>query len=84
MKLDNEKQMSHDITYMWNLKTKDTNELIAERKQTHRFCEQTYGYQRRQVQGDELGILEWHMHTAVCRPTGTCSIPQGTLPSILW
>ena len=47
-----EKQTSYDITYMWNLK-KDTNELIAEQKQTYRLCQQTYGYQGRQVGSGE-------------------------------
>ena len=28
MKLDSERPASCDITYMWNLKRKDTNELI--------------------------------------------------------
>ena len=27
-KSDRERQISHDITYMWNLKKNDTNELI--------------------------------------------------------
>ena len=34
---------------MWNLKKNDTNELITEQKQTHRFRKQTYGYQRGKV-----------------------------------
>ena len=38
------RQVSHDITYMWNLKY-NTNEL-AKQKQTHRHRKQTYGYQR--------------------------------------
>ena len=28
VKSDRERQISYDITYMWNLKTKGTNELI--------------------------------------------------------
>ena len=47
-----ERQTSYDITYMWNIK-KDTNELIAEQKQTHRLCKQIYGYQGRQVGSGE-------------------------------
>ena len=38
------RQVSHDITYMWNLKY-NTNEL-AKQKQTPRQRKQTYGYQR--------------------------------------
>ena len=43
-----ERQISYDITYMWNLKY-DTNELIYEQIQTHRHRKQTYGYQRGKV-----------------------------------
>ena len=48
-KSDRERQILYDITYMWNLKKNDTNELITEQKQTHRFRKQTYGYQRGKV-----------------------------------
>ena len=33
------------LTYMWNLKHKTKNEY-NKTKQTHRYREQTYGYQR--------------------------------------
>ena len=32
IKLDSERQISYVITYMWNLKKKDTNELICRTK----------------------------------------------------
>ena len=37
------KRNLHDITYKWNLKRNDTNEL-TEQKQIHRLRELTYGY----------------------------------------
>ena len=55
------KQTSYDITYMWNLK-KDTNELIAEQKQTHRLIEQTYSYQREHVGGG----MDWGFGIGIC------------------
>ena len=41
---DRERQISYDITYMWNLKIIQMN-LCTNRK-THRHRKQTYGYQR--------------------------------------
>ena len=49
-KSEGERQISYDITYMWNLKY-DTNELIY-KTETYRHRKQTYGYQR----GKEGGI----------------------------
>ena len=34
----------YDITYMWTLRNK-TNRYITKQKQTHRYREQTSGYQ---------------------------------------
>ena len=42
-KPDRERQISHEITYMWNLKY-DTNEPFTKHKQTHRQRKQTYVY----------------------------------------
>ena len=39
-----ERQLSYDITYMWNLKY-DRNELI-QKTETHKHRKQTYDYQR--------------------------------------
>ena len=51
-KSDRERQISYDITYMWNLVFKnDTNELFTKQKQTHRYKKQTYGYQMGNVAG---------------------------------
>ena len=38
------KQISYDITYMWNLKKMVRMNSFT--KQTHRYRKQTYGYQR--------------------------------------
>ena len=45
---ERERQISYDITYMWNLKY-DINELFTKQKQTHRHRKQTHGYQRGKV-----------------------------------
>ena len=45
-KSDRERQMSYDITYMWNLKKNDTNELIYKTETDSQLRKQTYGYQR--------------------------------------
>ena len=44
-KSDRERQILYDITYMWNLKK--YNKLVnkTKKKQTHRYREQTSGYQ---------------------------------------
>ena len=40
MLTENEKyHMTYDISYMWNLKRNDTNELLTKQKETHRLRE---------------------------------------------
>ena len=53
-----ERQISYDITYMWNLNKKMIQmNLFTKQKQTHRHRKQTCGYQRGKVGGrDRLGI----------------------------
>ena len=46
-KSDRQRQISSDITYMWNLKY-DTNGLIYKPKKTHRHRKQAYTYQKGQ------------------------------------
>ena len=62
---------------------KDTNELIAGQKQTHRLSKQTYGYQRRQVGWGMAGTGDLKLAHAHCIlnawPMGTCSTTQRTL-----
>ena len=48
-----ERQISYDITYMWNLNKKMIQmNLFTKQKQTHRQRKQTYGYQRRKGVGE--------------------------------
>ena len=52
-----ERQISYDITYMWNLKKKKIQmNLFTKQKQNHKLREQTYGYQRGEGEG-YLGSL---------------------------
>ena len=48
---DRERQISYDITYMWNLKKYDTNELIYKTETLNRLRGRTYGYQGERVRG---------------------------------
>ena len=47
VKLDKEKQILYDITYIQNLKIIQMN-LYTKQKQAHRHIKQTYDYQRRE------------------------------------
>ena len=47
-----QRQISYDITYMWNLKNMIQMNLLTKQKQTHRLRKQTYGYQRGKVWGE--------------------------------
>ena len=53
-KVDRERQMLYDITYMWNL-INNINELISKQKQTHRPRKQSYGCQKGRG-ADKLGV----------------------------
>ena len=65
-KSKSKREISHDITYMCNLKKNDTNEVIYRQKQTHRLQKQTYGCQRGEAgKRGRLGVWNWHMHTIV-------------------
>ena len=55
-KPDRERQISYDITYMWNLKKMIQMNLFSKQKQTHRPKKQTYGYQRGKRRRDKLGV----------------------------
>ena len=45
------------VSFIYRILKNDTNELITERKQTHRFRKQTFGYQREKVCGKaKLGV----------------------------
>ena len=54
------------ISYIWNLIKSDTNELIYKQKQTHRSCNQIYGYQRGHMErmtNQKIGI---DIYTLLC------------------
>ena len=46
--------MLYSITYMWNLKNKQVN--ITNKKQIHRYTEQTSGYQWGEGSGGRGGL----------------------------
>ena len=52
------RQISYDITAMWNLKIIEIN-LLTKQKQTHRHRKQIYGCQKGKTRGrDKLGNWE--------------------------
>ena len=53
VKSDRERQISYDISYMWNLKRRVPMNLSTKQKQSYRCRKQTYGYQG--VRGEEEG-----------------------------
>ena len=58
-KSDRGRQISYNITYMWNLKKTIQMNLFTKQKQTHRLRELIYSYQSRTEQGGvdwEFGI----------------------------
>ena len=56
-KSDRERQISYDISYVWNLK-KLMIQMNLFTKQTHRHRKQTYGYQRGKGGRDKLGVWD--------------------------
>ena len=63
-----QRQISHDLTYMWNLvkKKNDTKNSFRKQKQIHRFQNKTYGYQRGNWGGEgrirRIGITYTHYY----------------------
>ena len=55
-KPDRERQISYDITYMWDLKKMIQMNLFTKQKQTLRLQKQPYGYQKGKVGG---GGINW-------------------------
>ena len=54
-----DRQISYDITYTWNLKKNQLNELLYKTEtDSQRHRKQTYGYQRRKRGRDKLGVLD--------------------------
>ena len=48
-KSDRVRQISYDITYVWNLKKRIQMNLFTKQKHTHGFQKQIYGFQRERV-----------------------------------
>ena len=60
-----ERQISYDITYMWNLKKIQIN-LFTKQKQTHTHRKQTSDYQRgKWWKRDKLGVWDLWIHTTI-------------------
>ena len=56
-----QRQISYDITYMWNPKY-DTNELFLQNgKRPNRHRKQTYGYQRGKWGRDKIRVWDWQI-----------------------
>ena len=53
----------HDVTYVWNLKKNDTNELTKQ-KYSHRCGKQTYGYQA----GEGRRGIHWEIQKDIYTP----------------
>ena len=55
-KLDREKQILYDITYMWNQKNNTNESTYKTNRLRHR--KQTYGFQRGKGRWDKLGVWD--------------------------
>ena len=53
-----ERQLSYDITFLWNLKKMIQMNLFTKQKQTYRHRKQAYGYQRGKWGRDKLGVWD--------------------------
>ena len=57
-KPDRERQISYDITYMWNLKKMIQMNLFTKQKQTYRLRKQTCLTKRKGWVRDKLGVWD--------------------------
>ena len=60
-KSDRERQISYDITYMWNLKKMIQANLFIKQKLTHKCRKQTYGYK-----GESWGEINEEFGISIC------------------
>ena len=58
VKSDTEREISYDITCMWNLKKMIQVNLFIKQKQTHRLREQTDDYRGKSGGRDRLGVWD--------------------------
>ena len=62
--LDRQRQISYDITNMWNLKKTDTNELVYKTIDSQTWRTNIGGSRSGGAWGKGyLGSLDWHVHT---------------------
>ena len=64
-KSDGERQISYNITYMWNLTKRVQMNSSTKQKQSYRYRKQTYGYQHVSAGRDKLGDQDKHIHTTI-------------------
>ena len=66
-KSDRKRQISYDITYMWNLKKKKMVQmnLFTKQKYSHRYRKQTYSHQVGKGRRDKLGDWDRHIYTTI-------------------
>ena len=63
---NSERQISYDITYyIWNLKKKDTYELICRTETDSQIWKNLWLPKGMGVERDGMGIWDWHMHAKV-------------------
>ena len=62
---EREKQILHNITYMWNQEKWYRWTYLQSRNRDNRCRDQTYGHQGGRVKWDELGDGDWHIHTTM-------------------
>ena len=65
MKLDRERQLSYEITSMWNLIQNVTKELIHKTERDSKITNQIYGYQRGNMTGMGLACTHCYIQNYV-------------------
>ena len=65
-KSDRQRQISYDITYMWNLKKNGTDTFIYKTEvESHMWKRNLWSPGVGGGRGEEEGDLDWHIHTTV-------------------
>ena len=62
---EREKQILHNITYMWDQEKWYRWTYLQSRNRDNRWRDQTYGHQGGRGKWDELGDGDWHIHTTM-------------------
>ena len=78
MKSERERQISHDVTSVWNLKKKRHKGTYLQNRNRLTGIENKFLVTERE-RGDKLGICDQQIHTTVCEMNNTaCWIAKGT------